>query len=217
MEGVIEKGTVGYIKEDVKPVFSEITKFINMKTKKILKLIAIVIVVLIIIFFFIKGNQEIIKDDVVSREGTEPVAVLSSPESHQRYHLNKYGRIITEIIGDEISSDIIPIFYGSRDADLNDQSHTDFFERLLMFVKSDVLTQNDIYVENVKLSNIDDIFDVNITTTEGWQIFINSEADFSQQLSNLPMLLQKEIEDKSDLEYIDLRYGAKTFYKFKSF
>jgi len=179
-----------------------------MKTKKILILVAIIILVLVVIFFWTKGDEDVTE--------TQPVAVLSSPESHQRYYLNKSGRVITAIIGDEISSDIMPIFYDNNDVDISDQYHIDFFERLLMFMESDILIQNDIYVENVNLSNVDDIFDVNITTIGGGQIFINSEADFSQQLRKLSMLLQKEIEDKSDLEYIDLRYGAKTFYKFKS-
>jgi len=182
-----------------------------MKTKKILILVAIIILILVVIFFWTKGDQDVTE--------TQPVAILQFTDSSQPYYLNKYGRIIAT---DDMNNNVFynfssPIFYDSRDADLNDQSHVDFFERLLMFIGSDALTQNGIYLANVNLSDVDDVFDAKIMTTEGWQIFINSETDLSQGLSNLPALLQEEIGDRSNLEYIDLRYGDKMFYKLKSF
>jgi len=66
LEGAIEKGTVGDIKEDIKPAFSEITKFINMKTKKILKLIAIAIIALTVIFFWGEEIEYALKEDTGS-------------------------------------------------------------------------------------------------------------------------------------------------------
>jgi len=187
-----------------------------MKIKKILTLIAVLIIVLTIIFFWMKGDQGVTKNDIDSYEETQPVAVLGSLESRQPYYLNKHGRVITETIEDIQNSDIITIFYNSTNADINDQFHIDFFQRLLMFVRSDILFQNDIYIESIKLSHIDNVFEAQLTTIEGWQILINSEADFEKQLNNLLLTLQEEIEDRAELENIDLRYEERIFYKLKS-
>ncbi len=58
---------------------------------------------------------------------------------------------------------------------------------------------------------------LNITTGEGWQIFfdINQDANISNQLTKLDLLLKQEInsETRQTLEYIDLRFEARAYYK----
>jgi cell division septal protein FtsQ len=58
---------------------------------------------------------------------------------------------------------------------------------------------------------------LDVTTGEGWQIFfdINQDADISNQLTKLDLLLKQEInsERRQTLEYIDLRFEARAYYK----
>lgn len=57
---------------------------------------------------------------------------------------------------------------------------------------------------------------VDIITTEGWEIYFNPERDVNWQITELSLLLEKEIppERTKNLEYIDLRF-SKIYYKYK--
>lgn len=49
-------------------------------------------------------------------------------------------------------------------------------------------------------------------TSEGWRINYSVQADIETQISNLKLTLAK-ITDRSQLQYIDLRFGDKVYYK----
>lgn len=53
-------------------------------------------------------------------------------------------------------------------------------------------------------------------TSQGWEIYFNLREDVAKQLMNLGLVLEKEIgpEKRGSLEYIDLRFGSRVFYKF---
>ncbi|MBT9151720.1 MAG: Cell division protein FtsQ [candidate division WS2 bacterium] len=57
---------------------------------------------------------------------------------------------------------------------------------------------------------------LNIKTSDNWQIYFNPKNNIFQQISNLKVILRKKIlpEKWQDLEYIDLRFEEKIFYKF---
>jgi len=52
---------------------------------------------------------------------------------------------------------------------------------------------------------------------EGWLVFLSPEKNFQTQLNNLAAVLEEKIPSfqRERLEYIDLRFGEKVFYKFK--
>jgi len=51
---------------------------------------------------------------------------------------------------------------------------------------------------------------------EGWYILLNDKNEPDQTFSNLELVLDQEIKEKRPkLDYIDLRFGKKVFYKFK--
>lgn len=58
---------------------------------------------------------------------------------------------------------------------------------------------------------------LNIVTGEGWQIFFNTDQDgnISNQLTKLDLLLKQEIDSQKRqvLEYIDLRFEGRAYYK----
>jgi len=148
----------------------------------------------------------------------QPVAILRILGDNQPYYLNKRGGVIKASLNailTELEDNLGPIFYDQSNINTKDQFYTGFLEKLLVFVQSDILSQNNIYIKEVDLNNIGNIFDVQIITEEGWQIFINSEVDPEKQLISLSQILDEVIEDRNNLEYIDLRFGAKMFYKLK--
>ena len=56
--------------------------------------------------------------------------------------------------------------------------------------------------------------DLRVLTSEGWQIYFNSEESFDSQLDILKRVLEDEIkEERSNLEYVDLRVGRRVYYK----
>lgn len=56
---------------------------------------------------------------------------------------------------------------------------------------------------------------LDVKVREGWDVYFNLENDVSEQLFNLEMVLKEEIsaEMRENLEYIDLRFGSRVYYK----
>lgn len=55
-----------------------------------------------------------------------------------------------------------------------------------------------------------------LETSEGWNIILNSQNDVAAAFANLALSLNEEIKGKrTELDYVDLRFGNKVFYKFK--
>lgn len=54
-------------------------------------------------------------------------------------------------------------------------------------------------------------------TNEGWFVLLNDRSDLESPFDNFVLALNSEIKEKrADLEYIDLRFGNKVYYKFKN-
>lgn len=55
-----------------------------------------------------------------------------------------------------------------------------------------------------------------ITLSEGWKVVLDTETDITQALGNLDIFLTSAIKDSiSNLDYIDLRFSSKGFYKLR--
>ncbi len=50
-------------------------------------------------------------------------------------------------------------------------------------------------------------------SNESWRAFFIPDQNFNQQINNLILVLQEKLQDRSKLEYIDLRFGNRVFYK----
>ncbi|MEK7203153.1 MAG: FtsQ-type POTRA domain-containing protein [Patescibacteria group bacterium] len=50
-------------------------------------------------------------------------------------------------------------------------------------------------------------------TAEGWQIKFSFDSDLETQIDNLSLLLKEKIKNTKQLDYIDLRFGERIFYK----
>ena len=57
---------------------------------------------------------------------------------------------------------------------------------------------------------------VHAITRAGWEILLLEDTDPEAAYKNLELALEREIKDKiASLDYIDLRFGNRIFYKFR--
>lgn len=54
-----------------------------------------------------------------------------------------------------------------------------------------------------------------LETASGWRILLGDTGNAKEASQNLEITLNNKIENKNELDYIDLRFGNKIFYKFK--
>lgn len=56
-----------------------------------------------------------------------------------------------------------------------------------------------------------------VVTSEGWAIYLDASRSLSEQLENAQTILKNKIGgDRANLDYIDVRFGDKIFFKLKS-
>ncbi len=55
--------------------------------------------------------------------------------------------------------------------------------------------------------------EINITTTEGFEIYCDSKLDLDMQINNLNSVLNEKIDDSAQINYIDLRFPDRVYYK----
>lgn len=69
---------------------------------------------------------------------------------------------------------------------------------------------------DIKTADIVSADRMDITTTEGWQVYFNLSSDMNLQITKLNLLLQKTFPkpaDRARLQYIDLRFENRAYYK----
>ncbi|MBI4592353.1 hypothetical protein HY733_02810 [Candidatus Uhrbacteria bacterium] len=54
---------------------------------------------------------------------------------------------------------------------------------------------------------------VKLVTDQGYSILLDLTGNINEQIQNLSIVLQEQVEDPSTLEYIDLRFGDKIYFK----
>ncbi len=85
------------------------------------------------------------------------------------------------------------------------------FQKLRAF--KDLLVKNDINVAKIILKD-EGIYEV--YSKEGWYILLNAKNEPNPSFNNLKLVLDTQIKEKRPkLDYIDLRFGKKVFYKLK--
>ncbi len=88
---------------------------------------------------------------------------------------------------------------------------TDEFKNLIIF--KNLLAGRDINIQKINLKE-DGIFE--LYASEGWYLILNEKNEPGTSLNNLELILDGTIKDqRPNLEYIDLRFGKKVFYKLK--
>jgi len=76
------------------------------------------------------------------------------------------------------------------------------------------LRTGDIEVNSFRLPNKNSN-EIKVVTEKGWQIYFNTNLDVEKQMDKLVLIYEKKIKELgiTNLEYIDLRFGNRVFYK----
>jgi cell division septal protein FtsQ len=80
--------------------------------------------------------------------------------------------------------------------------------------KTETVLKNDFQI-NIKDALITNPLRLNLTTNENWQIYFDLGSDTNFQINKLNLLLKNEISEQSrkSLQYIDLRFKDRAYYK----
>lgn len=137
-------------------------------------------------------------------------ALLCKKESDECVYTDEDGFVFEK--APYFSGEIFLKFFDERDV------KSSVFDKLLLVeqFKGLIDFKNYISRENIKISSInlkkDGIYE--LQTSEGLVILLNERNDFRLAFENLKTALDSSIkENQKNLEYIDLRFGNKVFYK----
>ncbi len=85
------------------------------------------------------------------------------------------------------------------------------FQKLIIF--KNLLVRKNIDILKISLKE-GGIYEINLK--EGWYILLNAENEPDSSFNNLELVLDSNIKEKRpNLDYIDLRFGRKVFFKYK--
>ena len=82
----------------------------------------------------------------------------------------------------------------------------------ILKIKNNLENNLQINIEEIIISSP---LKIDITTNEKWKIYFNLESDIDMQIIRLSLLLNSEIPegDRKNLQYVDLRFKDKAYYK----
>ncbi|MFH1111695.1 MAG: hypothetical protein V1712_01335 [Patescibacteria group bacterium] len=133
------------------------------------------------------------------------------------YTLDKRGVIVQQLQPEQIEANLIIIENNDiKSASIGQQIVE---EKIINFI-SDLMGEckiNDIGVkiDKVTITN-KDLPTLYVLTSEGWRFLVSMQSSAHEQILNLKKLLTGKIkDDQNKLDYVDVRFGNKLFYKLK--
>lgn len=135
---------------------------------------------------------------IIEVKKREPVLVLCSSVCY----LVDEDRVVFE----ESERDYLPFIFVEKDGVILDKVLEKEFDSILeinKFFEERLEIEIGRFIINNKFT---------VRTKDGWEVYLDLNADIKLSLLKLDLLLEKEIKSISSLEYIDLRF-SKAYYK----
>lgn len=133
----------------------------------------------------------------------QPQAILSQEANY--FLLNKNGQPIKKIEKNEIGEVNLPVIYN--------QTKKENFPFLSLFDFIKRLTGSDFAITEIEIIEEKGILNYRATTLARWKIYFDPQGNIDEQINKLFSVLREKIVDQTKLEYIDLRFGERIFYK----
>ena len=89
-----------------------------------------------------------------------------------------------------------------------EESRATFFQQVISLLKN----RYKVMVQEIMLGRVFQD-QTEIFTNEGWYVLFDERTNKERALENLALVLDQHITDRSTLEYIDIRFEGKVFYK----
>lgn len=157
---------------------------------------------------------------IVSVEERNPALFWKTGERY--YVVDWDGTIIREISSEEISG-YPPNQSGAKMALVFDESNTgaNLREEILSSeivkaisgLQNNLAGETELAINNFSMTKESDTA-VKASTSEGWQIYFSLTNDLNAQIDKLKaFLMEKGPEDRQGLQYVDLRFSDRIYYK----
>ncbi len=160
-----------------------------------------------------KNFPDSISVKIKERQQEALLCINDSPSAGGCAFIDKNGYVFEK--APYFSGDVYLKFFDERESPLGTIGFQiipeEQFKKLIDF-------RNFVSGENIKISKIilkkEGIYEAD--TSEEWHILLNEQNEPQISYENLKISLDSKIQgDRQKLEYIDLRFGNKVFYKFK--
>ncbi|NQU83952.1 MAG: hypothetical protein HQ536_04545 [Parcubacteria group bacterium] len=152
------------------------------------------------------------------------------PELFKTYSLDEEGLATTTIdhlsviptkleLSDEITRKMpVVSVQDVKEVNIRDKALSKELVDLVLKVYENLLNKLGVSIELLKIEEVEDIEEakLTITTKDGWEIYFSINEPIDNQLENLKVILQEKVGDERNLlDYIDLRFGDKVYFKMK--
>ncbi|MDO8561156.1 MAG: hypothetical protein Q7R91_02990 [bacterium] len=153
----------------------------------------------------------------IKTEIKEVAGIASKQESIKKtgpcFYIDKTGFAFEDVSSFE--GGLLPVVYtdgeGTLGSSIIQSSNVAFFEEAAKTLESSL--QLPLLSVEISSKNSDD---VRLNLKEGWSLIVLRNKPSSNWISFLKTLLDGEIKDKrAGLDYVDLRFGNKVFYKYR--
>lgn len=141
----------------------------------------------------------------------EKVTYLIINNGDHQFFVDQQGIIIKEIPPEDIGKyeNQFPNLMISNEINIGTEAIP---QKMVEFILSLNSQAKDLKLE-VKNYKSGGPTEITLITTAGWQVHFDINNDLNISMENLGMVLNDRVKDISQLEYIDLRFGDKIYYK----
>lgn len=128
--------------------------------------------------------------------------------SGERFLVNRFGVVYN--VAEEGSPLLVVEDLKNLPVSLNQRIVTSEFIEFVTSFAANLPRKTNISIERIMIPET--TFEVEMKTSDGWTILLDSTKSYEDQLNNLVRVL-REMGDVTPREYVDLRIGKKVFYK----
>lgn len=146
----------------------------------------------------------------------QPVAIICGFKNQPQglcFYMDENGVIFDEVKTEDANFPVVEQ-YEEKEATLGDQV---LVQQIALGVsKIQKNFQENFNPLTVRKADIVSADRMDVTTNEGWQVYFNLSSDINLQIAKLILLLQKDFlkpASRAKLQYIDLRFENKAYYK----
>lgn len=153
-------------------------------------------------------------DKLIINFSEEQPSVRLSIFGDKDYFLNSSGQLISPIF-DILRHLDKPIIIDKTTKKWQDQSLSETIKIVLNLFQHQTELQNFIEFKTAEITEDKGILELKIMTNEGWASYFVPEENIDQQIANLKFILENQLplDRRKGLEYIDLRFGNRIYYK----
>lgn len=172
----------------------------------------------------LKASFPVVKDVVVTKKYPETLridfteydawGVLCHGSPEECFWIDQQGSAFDYAPG--FSGTIVPKIRDerSRSFKLGEQQLSQGMMKLITFFNQKAVSDNNLQSVQFTIAQKDQT--LRVRTRAGWELLLLESTDPEQAYKNLTIALDQDIkENVANLEYIDLRFGSRIFYKLK--